>query len=73
MRQEGTAKDCRRSSDAGSRRPVPIVSIVGRTNSGKTTLIEKLIPALAARGYRIATIKRHHHGDFEADQPGKDS
>lgn len=65
MRQEGTAKDCGR--------PVPIVSIVGRTNSGKTTLIERLIPALAVRGYRIATIKRHHHGDFEADQPGKDS
>ena len=51
----------------------PIVSVVGRTNSGKTTLIEKLIPALARRGYRVATIKRHHHGDFEADHPGKDS
>lgn len=52
---------------------VPIVSIVGRTNSGKTTLIEQLVPALAARGWRVATIKRHHHGDFEADHPGKDS
>jgi molybdopterin-guanine dinucleotide biosynthesis adapter protein len=52
---------------------IPIVSVVGRTNSGKTTLIEKLIPALSARGYRIATIKHHHHGDFEVDQPGKDS
>lgn len=49
------------------------MSIVGRTNSGKTTLIERLIPVLAVRGYRVATIKRHHHGDFEADQPGKDS
>ena len=52
---------------------IPLVAIVGRTNSGKTTLIERLIPALSARGYRIATIKHHHHGDFEADQPGKDS
>lgn len=52
---------------------VPIVSIVGRTNSGKTTLIEGLISALSTRGYRVATIKHHHHGDFEADQPGKDS
>jgi molybdopterin-guanine dinucleotide biosynthesis protein B len=51
----------------------PIVSIVGRTNSGKTTLIERLIPALARRGRRVATIKHHHHGDFQADHPGKDS
>jgi hypothetical protein len=40
---------------------------------GKTTLIEQLIPALARRGYRVATIKHHHHGDFQADHPGKDS
>jgi molybdopterin-guanine dinucleotide biosynthesis adapter protein len=52
---------------------VPIIAIVGRTNSGKTTLIERLIPALARQGYRVATIKRHHRGDFEADHPGKDS
>jgi molybdopterin-guanine dinucleotide biosynthesis protein B len=52
---------------------VPIVCIVGRSNSGKTTLIEKLIPELAERGYRVGTIKHHHAGDFEADQPGKDS
>src|SRR6266545_6948179 len=30
-------------------------------------------PSLIWRGYRVATIKHHHHGDFEADQPGKDS
>lgn len=52
---------------------VPIVSVVGRTDSGKTTLIERLIPALARHGCRVATIKHHHHGDFEADHPGKDS
>jgi molybdopterin-guanine dinucleotide biosynthesis protein B len=52
---------------------VPIVCVVGRTDSGKTTLIEKLVPALSRRGYRVATIKHHHHGDFEADHPGKDS
>lgn len=52
---------------------VPVLSIVGRTNSGKTTFIEKLIPALAACGCRVATIKHHHHGDVEADTPGKDS
>lgn len=52
---------------------VPIVSVVGRTDSGKTTLIERLIPALGQYGCRVATIKHHHHGDFEADHPGKDS
>jgi molybdopterin-guanine dinucleotide biosynthesis protein MobB len=55
----------------GSHRP-PIVSIVGRSNSGKTTLIEKLIPALRQRGYRIGTIKHTHH-PIEADRTGKDS
>lgn len=51
----------------------PFLAVVGRTNSGKTTLIERLIPALGRRGYRVATIKHHHHGDFQADHPGKDS
>ena len=52
---------------------VPILSIVGRSNSGKTTLLEKLIPALTARGRRIGTIKHHFHGPVEVDVPGKDT
>ena len=36
---------------------VPIVAVVGPTNSGKTTLIEKLIPALSARGYHLASLR----------------
>jgi molybdopterin-guanine dinucleotide biosynthesis protein B len=52
---------------------VPVVSIVGRSDSGKTTLIERLLPLLAQHGYRVATVKHHHWGDFEADTPGKDS
>jgi molybdopterin-guanine dinucleotide biosynthesis protein MobB len=51
---------------------IPIVSIVGRSDSGKTTLIEKLIPQLTARGYRVATIKHDVHG-FDMDHEGKDS
>jgi molybdopterin-guanine dinucleotide biosynthesis protein B len=51
---------------------VPIVSIVGKSDSGKTTLIEKLIPILKRRGYRIATIKHDVHG-FEMDREGKDT
>jgi molybdopterin-guanine dinucleotide biosynthesis protein B len=48
------------------------VSIVGRSNTGKTTLIEKLIPELRRRGYRVATIKHNIHG-FAIDHEGKDS
>jgi molybdopterin-guanine dinucleotide biosynthesis protein B len=51
---------------------IPIVSIVGKSDSGKTTLIEKLVPELTRRGYRIATVKHDVHG-FEVDQEGKDS
>jgi molybdopterin-guanine dinucleotide biosynthesis protein MobB len=50
----------------------PVVSIVGRSESGKTTLIELLIPELKGRGYRIGTIKHTHH-ELEVDQAGKDS
>ena len=51
----------------------PIVSIVGKSHSGKTTLLEGLIPELRRRGYRVAVVKHHHGGDFEIDKPGKDS
>ena len=50
----------------------PVVSIVGKSDSGKTTLIEKLIPRLRQRGLRIGIVKHAHHG-FEIDQSGKDS
>jgi molybdopterin-guanine dinucleotide biosynthesis adapter protein len=50
----------------------PIVSIVGKSDSGKTTLIEKLIPELIRRGYRVGTIKHDAH-QFDIDHPGKDS
>jgi molybdopterin-guanine dinucleotide biosynthesis protein MobB len=50
----------------------PIISIVGKSNSGKTTLVEKLIPELVKRGYRVATIKHNKHG-FDIDHEGKDS
>lgn len=50
----------------------PIVSIVGKSNSGKTTLIEKLIPLLKKRGFRVGVIKHALHG-FEIDKKGKDS
>ena len=51
---------------------MPVVSIVGQGKSGKTTLIEKLIPEFKSRGYRVATVK-HTHQELELDTPGKDS
>lgn len=51
---------------------VPVISVVGKSNVGKTTLLEKLIAELKRRGYRVATIKHDAHG-FEVDQPGKDT
>lgn len=51
---------------------IPIISIVGKSDSGKTTLIEKLLPELKRRGYRVATVKHDTHG-FEVDREGKDS
>jgi molybdopterin-guanine dinucleotide biosynthesis protein B len=50
----------------------PIVSIVGKSKSGKTWLLERLISKLKQRGYRIAAVKHEAHG-FELDHPGKDS
>jgi molybdopterin-guanine dinucleotide biosynthesis protein MobB len=51
----------------------PLISIIGKSNSGKTTLIEKLVRELRRRGYRLATIKHHFHMDQSLDTPGKDS
>ena len=50
----------------------PIVSIIGKSKSGKTTLIEKLIQELKSRGYKVATIK-HTNQNLTFDEPGKDS
>ena len=54
---------------------VPIVSIIGCKNSGKTTLIEGVVMELKRRGYRIGTIKHHTHGikPEDVDCEGKDT
>ena len=51
---------------------LPIICIVGASDSGKTTFLEKLIPELGRRGYRVGTIKHDAHG-FEMDREGKDT
>lgn len=50
----------------------PIISIVSKKRSGKTTLIEKLIPELMRRGYHVGTLKHDTHG-FSMDHEGKDT
>ena len=52
---------------------IPVISVVGRSNSGKTTYLEKLIAELKRRGYRLAVIKHHHTDNVELDRPGKDT
>jgi molybdopterin-guanine dinucleotide biosynthesis protein B len=52
---------------------IPLVTIIAKSSSGKTTLMEKLIAEIKSRGYHLATIKHHSHSGFEIDEPGKDS
>jgi molybdopterin-guanine dinucleotide biosynthesis protein B len=49
-----------------------VLGLAGWSGSGKTTLLTRLLPLLAGRGLRIATLKHAHHS-FDVDQPGKDS
>ncbi|OCG35183.1 molybdopterin-guanine dinucleotide biosynthesis protein B [Gilliamella sp. Gris1-4] len=48
------------------------LAICGYSNSGKTTLLAKVIPLLVEQGFKVATLKHAHH-DVEFDIPGKDS
>lgn len=53
--------------------PSPAISVIGRHNSGKTTLVEGLVAQLCARGFDVGSVKHHGHPGFEIDIPGKDS
>ncbi|OWZ83961.1 molybdopterin-guanine dinucleotide biosynthesis protein B [Natranaerobius trueperi] len=50
----------------------PVISVVGKSKSGKTTLVCKLIRELKSRGYKVSTVKHDVHG-FDIDKPGKDT
>lgn len=51
---------------------IPLLGFVAYSGTGKTTLLEKLIPILTASNIRIGLIKHAHH-NFDIDIPGKDS
>lgn len=51
---------------------IPVISVVGSSDCGKTTLIERLIESLSKKGYKVGTIKHDVHG-FEVDKEGKDT
>lgn len=52
--------------------PPPVIGLAAYSGTGKTTLLERLIPLLTQAGLNIGVIKASHHR-IELDQPGKDS
>ena len=54
-------------------RPPALVTVIGKSGCGKTTLLEKLVAEFKRRGLKVATVKHHSHRGFAIDQPGKDS
>ena len=59
------------AAELSLKRPA-VLAVSGAHNSGKTTLLEKLIPLLRARGLKVGVIKHDGH-DFTPDVPGTDS
>jgi formylmethanofuran dehydrogenase subunit E len=51
---------------------VPVISFIGNSGCGKTTLIEKVVRELKQFGYKVAVVKHTPHG-FDIDRPQKDS
>jgi len=51
---------------------VKVFGVIGWKNSGKTTLVERLVAEITARGLTVSTIKHAHHS-VDVDQPGRDS
>ena len=49
-----------------------VIGVAGFKNSGKTTLVEKLVRELTAQGFRVSTVKHAHHS-FDIDHEGRDS
>ena len=52
--------------------PIPILGFAAYSGTGKTTLLEALLPMLTKAGLRIGMLKHAHH-NFDVDKEGKDS
>lgn len=55
-----------------NKKPYILGICASNSGSGKTYVLERLIPALKKRGYSVSAIKHAHH-NFDIDKPGKDS
>ena len=53
--------------------PSPTIAFVGRHNSGKTTMVVRVISELVGRGIDVGSVKHHGHAGFDIDVKGKDS
>lgn len=51
---------------------VPVVTVTGSSDSGKTTFVERIVPLLEREGLRVGSVKHAPHG-FDGDRPGSDS
>jgi molybdopterin-guanine dinucleotide biosynthesis protein MobB len=51
----------------------PVITFIGPTGAGKTTLMETVVATLTRRGVHVGTVKHHSHAGFDIDHPGKDS
>lgn len=51
---------------------LPVLGFAAYSGTGKTTLLEALLPKLTEKGLRIGVLKHAHH-NFDVDKPGKDS
>ena len=61
------------SASAAPTPAVPAIAFIGYQNSGKTTLVEKVIAELTRRGLRVGSLKHHGHHGFDIDVPAKDT
>jgi molybdopterin-guanine dinucleotide biosynthesis protein B len=52
---------------------IPMLGFAAFSGTGKTTLLEQLIPELNQANIRVAMVKHTHHEKFDIDKPGKDS
>lgn len=58
--------------DSKQRPNLPLLGFAAYSGTGKTTVIESLLPLLTDAGLKVGVLKHAHH-DFDVDKPGKDS